>query len=116
YLRAKVAQENLITESNLPYSIIHATQFFEFFKSIADAATQAGQVCLPPVLFQPIASEDVAKVVAEVAVGAPLNGILEIAGPDQFRFDEFIRVGLEAIGDKREVLADKDAKYFGTRL
>ena len=116
YLRAKVAQEKLITNSSIPYSIVRATQFFEFFKSIADAATDGNTVHIAPVLFQPIAAEDVAKAVSRVAVSAPVNGIVEIGGPQQFRFDEFIRLGLRARQDPRVVIADPHARYFGTEL
>src|SRR5262245_36390310 len=116
YLRAKVAQEKLIKESSIPYSIVRATQFFEFFKSIADSATDGNTVRLPPVRFQPIAAEDVANAVARVAMGSPLNGIVEIAGPEQFRFDELIRIGLSAIKDAREVIAEPHARYFGSEL
>ena len=116
YLRAKVAQEKLIRNSSIPYLIVRATQFFEFFKSIADAATDGNTVHIAPVLFQPIAAEDVAKAVSRVAVSAPVNGIVEIAGPQQFRFDEFIRLGLRARQDPRVVIADPHARYFGTEL
>ena len=116
YLRAKVAQEKLIRNSSIPYSIVRATQFFEFFKSIVDAATDGNTVHIAPVLFQPIAAEDVAKAVSRVAVSAPVNGIVEIAGPQQFRFDEFIRLGLRARQDPRVVIADPHARYFGTEL
>jgi uncharacterized protein YbjT (DUF2867 family) len=116
YLRAKVAQEKLIRNSRIPYSIVRATQFFEFFKRIADEATDGNKVRIPSVLFQPIAATDVANAVARVAVGAPLNVILEVAGPQQFRFDEFIRLGLTARHDPREVVADPHARYFGTEL
>jgi uncharacterized protein YbjT (DUF2867 family) len=113
YFRAKLAQEKLIRSSPIPYSILRATQFFEFLKAIADGATEGTTVHIAPVLFQPIAAEDVAKNVARTAVGAPLNGIVEIAGPDQFRFDEFVREGLKARKDPREVIADPQAAYFG---
>ena len=116
YLRAKVAQEKLIRNSSIPYSIVRATQFFEFFKSIADAATDGNTVHIAPVLFQPIAADDVAKAVSRVAVSAPVNGIVEIGGPQQFRFDEFIRLGLRARQDPRVVIADPHARYFGTEL
>jgi uncharacterized protein YbjT (DUF2867 family) len=115
YFRAKLAQEKLIRESSIPFSIVHATQFFEFARSIADSATEANQVHIPPVLFQPIAADDVAGAVARVAVGQPLNGILEIAGPEQFRFDEFIRQYLRAKNDPGEVVADSNARYFGAK-
>jgi uncharacterized protein YbjT (DUF2867 family) len=116
YLRAKVAQEKLIKCSAIPYSIVHATQFFEFTMSIADSATEGDTVRLPAVLFQPIAAEDVATAVAQVTVGAPLNNAIEIAGPDAFKFDEFIQHGLRAFGDSRTVVADPHARYFGTEL
>ena len=116
YLRAKAAQEKLIRESLIPYSIVHATQFFEFAKRIADEATDGNTVRLPPVQFQPMAAEDVASAVARVAVGTPLNRVLEIGGPEQFRFDDFIRKGLSARNDPRQVVADPHAPYFGTEL
>jgi len=116
YLRAKVAQERLIRNSQVPYSIVRATQFFEFGKRIADEATDGGTVRIAPVLFQPMAAADVAGAVARVAVGAPLHGILEIAGPQQFHFDEFIAMGLRARNDPRLVVADPHARYFGTEL
>ena len=113
YFRAKLAQEAMIQASSIPYSIVHATQFFEFIKSIADDATDGDTVRLPPVLFQPMASDDVANAVSRVAVAAPLNGIVEIGGPEQFRFDEAIRKVLAAGNDPRKVVADPDAGYFG---
>jgi uncharacterized protein YbjT (DUF2867 family) len=116
YLRAKVAQEKLITNSSIPYSIVRATQFFEFAKRIAGDATDGNRVLIAPVLFQPIAAEDVATAVARVAVAAPVNGIVEIAGPQQFRFDEFIRLGLRAGQDPRVVIADPHARYYGAEL
>jgi uncharacterized protein YbjT (DUF2867 family) len=115
YFRAKVAQEKLIRESSIPFSIVHATQFFEFLKSIADSATEGNQVRIPPVQFQPIAADDVASAVARVAVGQPLNGDIDIAGPDQFRFDEFVREGLRAMKDPRDVVTDSNAPYFGAK-
>jgi uncharacterized protein YbjT (DUF2867 family) len=116
YLRAKVAQEKLIRESSIPYSIVRATQFFEFLKPIADSATEGNTVRLPSVGFQPIAADDVAKAVSRIAVGPPLNGIVEVGGPEQFRFDEVVRIGLKANKDPREVIADPHARYFGTEL
>jgi uncharacterized protein YbjT (DUF2867 family) len=116
YLRAKIAQEKLIQESSIPYSIVRATQFFEFLQRIADSATEGNTVRLPPVAFQPLAADDVASVVAELAVASPLNGIVELGGPEQFRFDEFISRGLSARYDPREVIADSHARYFGTEL
>lgn len=116
YFRAKLAQEKLIKESPIPYSIVHATQFFEFIKGIADSATVGNTVRIANVLFQPIAADDVASAVAKVAMGSPLNGTVEIAGPDEFRFDEFIRQGLSARNDPREVVMDPQAPYFGSVL
>jgi uncharacterized protein YbjT (DUF2867 family) len=116
YLRAKNAQETLIKGAGIPYSIVHATQFFEFIKRIADEATDEMTVRLPHVLIQPMASDDVAKAVGSVAVGAPLNGTIEVAGPQQFRFDELIRQGLAARNDRRAVVADPHARYFGAEL
>jgi uncharacterized protein YbjT (DUF2867 family) len=116
YFRAKIAQEKLIEESPIPYSIVHATQFFEFFKSIADAATDGDTVRLAPVLIQPMAADDVATAVGRAAVGPPVNGIVEVAGPEQFRLDKFIRQGLEARNDPRKVIVDPDARYFAARL
>src|SRR6266446_5663860 len=116
YMRAKVAQEKLIKEGSIPYSIIHSTQFFEFVKRIADEATVGNSVHLPPVLFQPIASDDVVSALFEVATSSPLNGAIEIAGPEAFRFDELIRLQLRALNDAREVVADPNARYFGTEL
>ncbi|HEX8856851.1 MAG TPA: SDR family oxidoreductase [Thermoleophilaceae bacterium] len=113
YFRAKLAQEKLIEGSSIPYSIVHATQFFEFIKGIADAATDGNTVRLPPALIQPMASDDVASGVGQVAVGPPLNGVVEIAGPEQFRLDELIRGRLKATNDPREVTTDPTATYFG---
>lgn len=116
YMRAKMAQEKLIRESKIPYSIVHATQFFEFINRIADGATDGNTVRIPPVLFQPMAADDVAKTVASVAVGAPVNGIVEVGGPEQFRFDELIQRVLAARKDPRQVIADPKARYFGATL
>lgn len=116
YFRAKSAQEQLTRDSSIPYSIVHATQFFEFVKSIADAATVGNTVRLAPVLIQPMAAKDVASAVGRVAVGPPVNGIVEIAGPQQFRLDQFIRRGLAARHDPREVIADPHARYFGVEM
>ena len=116
YLRAKVVQEKLIKESSIPYSIVRATQFFEFVGRIADSATDGNKVRLPPVRFQPMAADDVVSAVARVAMGSPLNGTVEVAGPEQFRFDELVRLGLGARKDPREVIADPHARYFGTEL
>jgi uncharacterized protein YbjT (DUF2867 family) len=116
YLRAKNAQETLIKGAGIPYSIVHATQFFEFITRIADEATDGTTVRLPPVLIQPIAADDVARAVGTIAGGAPLNGTVEVAGPQHFRFDELIRQSLRAHHDSREVVADPHARYFGAEL
>jgi uncharacterized protein YbjT (DUF2867 family) len=116
YLRAKLAQESLIRESGIPYSIVHATQFFEFFKSMADAATDGTTVRLSPALVRPIAADAVAGAVARTAVGEPVNGTIEIAGPEQLGLDELVRKALRVRGDPREVVADPKARYFGARL
>jgi uncharacterized protein YbjT (DUF2867 family) len=116
YFRAKLAQEKLIAESSIPYSIVHATQFFEFVKNIADASSDGTTVRLAPVLIQPMAAEDVAAAVGRVAVGTPVNGIVEVAGPQQFRLDEFIRQGLGFRSDPRTVVADAAAGYFGVEV
>jgi len=116
YMRAKIAQEMLIKGSGIPYSIVHATQFFEFVIRIADEATIDNQVRVPPVFIQPMAAEDVAKAVWRVAVGNPVNGIVEVAGPQLLRFDEFIRWGLRARNDPRAVVVDPNARYFGAKL
>jgi uncharacterized protein YbjT (DUF2867 family) len=116
YLRAKNAQETLIKGAGIPYTIVHATQFFEFIKRIADEATDGTTVRVPTVLIQPMAADDVAKAVAEIAVGAPLNGSVEVAGPQPFHFDDLIRQGLAARNDRREVIADPHARYFGAEL
>jgi uncharacterized protein YbjT (DUF2867 family) len=116
YMRAKVAQEKLMKESAIPYSIVRATQFFEFVNRIADSATEGNMVRVPPVRFQPMAADDVASAVSRVAIGSPLNGIVDVGGPEQFRFDELIRLGLSARNDPREVIADPHARYFGTEL
>ena len=115
YFLAKAAQENLIKESSIPYSIVRATQFFEFVTTIAATATDGKIVRLPPVLIQPMAADDVARAVAEIAVGVPVNGTIEIAGPETFRLDEFVRHGLDAGSDPREVVTDPRALYFGGR-
>ena len=116
YFRAKIAQEELIKRGSISYSIVHATQFFEFVNSIAAAATEGNTVRLAPVLIQPMAGDDVAKAVAATALGEPVNGVVEVAGPDQFRLDELIRNGLSARQDPREVVADPNARYFGAIL
>ncbi|HET8824714.1 MAG TPA: SDR family oxidoreductase [Terriglobales bacterium] len=116
YFRAKIAQEKLIKESSIPYSIVHATQFFEFLKGLADISMVGGKVHLPPVLFQPMAADDVASGVARVAVGKAVNGMIEIAGPEQFRVDELVRRRLSALRDTREVVPDPNARYGGARV
>lgn len=116
YFRAKTAQEELIKASSIPYTIVHATQFFEFVKSIAAAATDGNTVRLAPVLIQPMAADDVAKAVGRIAVGTPVNGVVEVAGPEQFRLDELIREGLKARQDPRDVVADPQSRYFGALL
>ncbi|MGH9174483.1 MAG: SDR family oxidoreductase [Vicinamibacterales bacterium] len=116
YFRAKLAQESLIRDAGIAYSIVHATQFFEFVKSIADSATHGSTVRLSQALIQPIAADDVATAVARTAVGEPINGTIEIAGPEQFGLDELIRQGLRFRADPREVIADPDFRYFGAKL
>lgn len=116
YLRAKVAQEELIKASPIPYSIVRATQFYEFVKSIADAATVGDEVRLSSALIQPMAAEDVASSVGRVTVGPPLNGTVEIGGPERFGIDGFVRRGLGARKDPRRVVTDPHARYFGTEL
>jgi uncharacterized protein YbjT (DUF2867 family) len=116
YLRAKVAQEKLIENSSVPYSIVHATQFFEFVGRIADEATSGNTVRLAHVLIQPIAAEDVAGALADVTVGPPVNGVIEVAGPEQFRLDELIRNTLRERHDPREVISDPHAPYYGAEL
>ena len=116
YMRAKIAQEKLIKESSIPYSIVHATQFFEFLKGLADISMVGDKVHLAHVLFQPMAADDVASRVGRVAVSAPVNGIVEIAGPEQFRVDELVRQRLASLKDAREVIADPNALYSGAKL
>ena len=116
YLRAKVAQEELIEASPVPYTIIRSTQFYEFVQSIADAATEGDTVRVPSASIQPIAAGDAARAVARIAVGTPVNGIVEVAGPTPYGFDELIRYGLSAHDDPRTVVSDPDARYFGTTL
>jgi uncharacterized protein YbjT (DUF2867 family) len=117
YFRAKIAQENLIKRSSIQYSIVRATQFFEFeLKRIADDATDGNTVRLAPVLIQPMAAEDVASAVGKISVGSPVNGIVEVAGPQQFRLDELIRRFLRDRRDPREVITDPHARYSGAEL
>jgi len=116
YFRAKVAQEKLIEASGIPYTIIRATQFMEFLGAIADSAAAGSVVRVSPGLFQPIAADDVAALTADVAVAAPRNGIVEIAGPERAPFDEIVARYLKAIGDSRTVVRDPDARYYGGRV
>ena len=116
YFRAKMAQENLIKASKVPFTIVRATQFFEFVKGIAQAATEGETVRLPPALMQPIVSDDVAAVLAEVAINAPVNGMIEVAGPEPIRQDELVRRFLSANKDARKVATDLRARYYGIEL
>jgi uncharacterized protein YbjT (DUF2867 family) len=116
YFRAKIAQEKLIEDSTIPYSIVHATQFFEFVRSIAEEATDGDTVRLADVLIQPMAADDVAAAVCEISQRPPAEGVIEIAGPEQFRLDELIRQALDAQNDPRTVVADSKATYFGAEL
>ncbi len=116
YFRGKIVQERLIERSPIPYSIVHATQFFEFVEGIADGATVGTTVRLAPVLIQPMAAADVARAVASVAVRTPLHGMVEVAGPEQFRLDDLVRRKLSVRGDPRDVVADPRARYFGASL
>ena len=116
YFRAKVAQERLIETSGLPYTIIRSTQFLEFLGGIAASSADGNRVRLSPGLFQPIAADDVAAIVAEVALARPRNGIVEIAGPERAPFNEIVARYLKAVGDPREVVSDPEARYFGSRV
>ncbi|MFF8093002.1 SDR family oxidoreductase [Streptomyces sp. NPDC016675] len=116
YFRAKVAQEELIKESGIPYSIVHATQFFEFMAGIAASSTVGDTVHLAPVGIQPIAAEEVAAAVGRAATGAPVNGVVEVAGPEAFQLDELLRDALAAQNDPRTVVTDPHAPYFGAEL
>ena len=113
YFSAKMAQENLIKAAPIPYTIVRATQFFEFVGGIAQSATEGQTVRLPPVLMQPIVSDDVAAVMAEVALAEPLNGTVDLAGPEPIRQDELVRQFLNATGDARRVITDPKALYYG---
>jgi uncharacterized protein YbjT (DUF2867 family) len=116
YFRAKVAQETLIKSSGVPYSIVRATQFFEFLDGIAEKAAAGDRIVVPSAMFQPIAAEDVAESLAEVASGQPLNGTIDIAGPEKAPFNEFIARRLKATGDCRPVSGDPKAQYYGARI
>jgi len=116
FFRAKMAQENLIKTSSIPYSIIRATQFFEFVKGIADFSTEGNKVRLPSALIQPMAADDVASAVGRIATGAPVNGTVEAGGPEKFRLDELVRQYLAANKDPREIVADPKARYYGIEV
>jgi uncharacterized protein YbjT (DUF2867 family) len=116
YFRAKVAQEKLIESSGIPYTIVRSTEFMEFLRSIADSNTDGNIVRISPGLFQPIAADDVAAIVADVALAAPRNGIIEIAGPERAPFNEIVARYLKAVGDPRKVVSDPEARYFGGRV
>jgi uncharacterized protein YbjT (DUF2867 family) len=116
YIRAKIAQEALIRAGKLPWSIVHATQFFEFVRTLADLGTQDGTIHLAPVFIQPMAAEDVVNAIARISVGTPVNGMVEVAGPERFRLDELIRRCLEASGDPRKIVKDPNSLYFGAPL
>ena len=116
YFRAKLAQEKLIEASGTPHTIVRSTQFLEFLRGIADSSADGNLVRLPPVLFQPIAADDVAAIVADVALEPPRDGIVEIAGPERAPFNEIIARYLKAAGDPREVVSDPDAGYWGGRV
>jgi uncharacterized protein YbjT (DUF2867 family) len=116
YFRAKIAQEKLIKASSIPYSIVRATQFFEFIAGLADISFDGKKVRLPHALFQPMSADDVASAVAGIAVGPPVNGIVEIGGPELFRLDELVRKRLASLKDPREVITDSNARYSGARI
>ena len=116
YFRAKVAQEKLIEASGIPYTIIRATQFLEFLGAIAASCADGNMIRLSPGLFQPIAADDVAAIVADVALAAPRNGVIEIAGPERAPFNEIVARYLKAVGDPREVVSDPEARYWGGRV
>src|SRR5690242_5366347 len=116
YFRAKVAQEKLVKRSGIPYTIVRSTQFMEFFRAIADSSADGNTVRLPTCLFQPIAADDVAAVVADVALTAPRNGIVEIAGPERVPFNKIVARYLKAVGDPREVVGDPKAPYWGAQV
>src|SRR5215471_1641046 len=116
YFRAKVAQEKLIETSGVPYTIIRSTQFLEFLGGIADSSADGNTVRISPALFQPIAADDVAAIVADVALAGPRNGIVEIAGPERAPFNEIVARYLKAVGDSRKVVRDPEAQYFGGRV
>lgn len=116
YMRAKLAQEKLIRSAPIPFTLVHATQFFEFIRSIAQSATEDGKIRLPPVQFQPMAAADVGRLVADAALADPVNDMVEIGGPERFTLDEAVRRVLAHDGDTREVIADPMARYFGSAV
>jgi len=116
YFRAKIVQEKLIKGGTIPYSIVQATQFFEFLKQLADSSFDGKKVRLPDALFQPMAADDVASAVGRIAVGLPINGTVEIGGPEPFRLDELVRRRLTSLNDSREVVADPNARYSGAKI
>jgi uncharacterized protein YbjT (DUF2867 family) len=116
YFRAKMAQEKLIEASGIPYTILHSTQFFEFANAIVKSATDGEAVRLSPALVQPISSDDVAAALADLTLGPPVNGIVEVAGPERFPLDHLARLAMAASGDKRQVIADPGARYYGALL
>jgi uncharacterized protein YbjT (DUF2867 family) len=116
FFLAKLAQENLIKASNIPYTIVRATQFFEFVKQIVDYSSEGNKVRLPPALIQPMAADDVASAVASIATNPPVNGTVEIGGPQQFRLDELARLDLAALRDSREVISDPHGRYYGIEV
>ncbi|HYI95167.1 MAG TPA: SDR family oxidoreductase [Bryobacteraceae bacterium] len=116
YFRAKLVQENLIKEAAIPYSIVRATQFFEFIRGIADLSTVGNEIRLPHVFIQPMAADDVATALGRVVIGAPVNGTVEVGGPERFRLDELVRKGLAAHNDSRQVIGDPEARYYGVKV
>ena len=116
FFRAKLAQENLIKASNIPHTIVRATQFFEFVKQIVDYSSEGNKVRLPPALIQPMAADDIASAVASIATNPPVNGTVEIGGPQQFRLDELARLDLAALHDSREVISDPHGRYYGIEV
>lgn len=116
YFRAKIAQEDLIKDSSVPYSIVRATQFYEFAKGLADISMDGNKVRVPAALMQPMAADDVAAAIVRVAIGSPVNGTVEVGGPEKLRIEDFVRKGLAAHKDRREVVADPQARYSGASL